>query len=288
MGSHDEKTRSRSRERNDPPGASAGSKDKEDDKSIEEKFQAMYDNIIAPKIAESNEAVKTGVKALVVGELQALEARVDNKLATVQASVTDVKADVTEVKTMVSRIEAALADGASARLAAPSYASVVGNGSGSNNMGNGNLPPPSPFPPSYPASFPRAPQGLLTPESLNQSKFWNPPNKCRLLANTLAGVKVSLEKFQASITKLADEAALKPEYFPSPETPCAIGLRYSFQATLKQQPGGQLPWLSPLNWVKPNTKNNQFELRMIRQPNFHQPGQISRTSSERNLGQSLV
>jgi hypothetical protein len=34
-----------------------------------------------------------------------------------------------------------------------------------------------------------------------------------LFANTLAGVKVSLDKFKASIEKLADEAALKPDYF---------------------------------------------------------------------------
>ena len=172
------------------------------DKTLEDKFQSMYDTIIAPKIAESNEAVKSGVKTLVVGELQALEARVDTKLAAVQA-------DVSEVKTMVCRIEQAMG----ASRVAPSYASVAGNGSGSSNMGNGDLPPPTPFPPSFPASFPRAPPELLTPETLNQSKFWVPPNKCRLFANTLAGVKVSLDKFRASIEKLADEAALKPDYF---------------------------------------------------------------------------
>jgi hypothetical protein len=175
---------------------------------MEAKFNEMYKKVIEPEQAKAmsaaNEAVYAGVKTLVCTEMQALESRVDAKLA-------DVKSEVSEVKEMVTRIEIALAD---RPTPAPTYASIAGNGSGSTNSnGNGIPSPPAPFPPSHPASFPRAPPALLTPEDLNQSRFWVPPNKCRLFANTLAGVKVSLEKFKASIEKLADEAALKPDYF---------------------------------------------------------------------------
>ena len=74
--------------------------------TVEDQFQTMYETVVAPQLETHRraheETVKNGVKTLVLGELQAMEARVDTKLAVVQS-------DVTEVKGILSRIEDLLA-----------------------------------------------------------------------------------------------------------------------------------------------------------------------------------
>ena len=148
----DSPTRSRSRER----------LPEQDDETMEDKFQKMFEEVVAPQLQRHGQAleatIKEGVKGLVVGELKAMETRVDSKIAIVPK-------DVTEVKGTLSRIEDLLA----AKMA------PVDNGSRSSNVySSGPIPSPFPSPPSQ-ASFPQASQGPLSPESLNISSFWKPP-----------------------------------------------------------------------------------------------------------------
>ena len=133
-------------------------------RGIEDGFESMWKDKFEAKLDSFKEDVKGAVKNLVVGEIQALETRMDARFEEARYEAVCAREETASVKASVERIEQAL----TARTQPPSYADAVGIGSRGSNMGNGNLPPPAPFPPAFPASFPRAPQGLLSPETLNQ------------------------------------------------------------------------------------------------------------------------
>ena len=101
--------------------------DMPDGNGIEKGFDKMWASL-EPKLDISKEGVQDAVKTLVVGHINALEKRIDEK-------IDDAKSEVKDVKEAVVRIEQLLAKSVSV----PSIGSVT-------------LPPPTPPPPSYAAA----------------------------------------------------------------------------------------------------------------------------------------
>ena len=163
-------------------------------------FETMWESQFEAKLDLFKNEVKGAVKNLVVDEMGKFEARIDEKL---EKQATEVQG----VKEAVDRIEHALAGRNIApgptghsipAPTPPSYAQVVGANP---------FPPPAPFP-----GHPPRPQNV-SPEELNQSKFWCRPDEKVIFANTMANVKVELSKWKTSVEALAADCDLAPSLF---------------------------------------------------------------------------
>ena len=129
-------------------------------------FETMWEGQFESKLDAFKNEVKLGVKNLVVDETDKFEARIDAKLEQ-QAN------EVQGVKEAVDRIEHALSarivPGPTEHSIPPptpsSYAQVVGANP---------FPPPAPFPGHPPRSQ------NISPDELNESKFWRLAAECDL------------------------------------------------------------------------------------------------------------
>ena len=183
-------------------------------------FENMWETQFESKLDTFKQEVKGAVKNLVVDELGKFEAGIDEKLEK-QAS------EVQGVKEAVDRIELALAgrniapDAGTAASSipppTPSYAQVVGAN-----------PFPSPAP--FPGHPPR--RQNISPEELNQSKFWRRPNETVIFANTMANAKVELSKWKTSVEALATECDLGPSLFKVTGEPLGNRLEVRFLGEL--------------------------------------------------------
>ena len=182
-------------------------------------FEAMWENQFEAKLDSFKNEVKGAVKNLVVDEMGKFEARIDEKL---EKQATEVQG----VKAAVDRIEQVLAGRCSASgpadqsfppPAPPSYAQIAGA-----------LPFPSPAP--FPGHPPR-PQNI-SPEELNQSKFWRRPDDTVIFANTMANAKVELSKWKTSVEALAADCDLSPGLFKVTGDPLGSRLEVRFLGEL--------------------------------------------------------
>ena len=155
------------------------------------------------------------VRSLVVDELNKFEAKMEAKF--------DKQAiEVQSVKSAVDRIEIALATRGSESSginaanpftpsSPPAYAQTIG----------ADFPAPFPGPP------PLRPQNI-SPEELNQSKFWRRPDEALVFANTMANAKVELGKWKISIAALAAECDLGPSLYKITGDPLGSRLEVRF------------------------------------------------------------
>jgi len=185
---------------------------------IEKGFDDMWATL-EPKLNIFKEGVKDAVRSLVVGEINALEQRIDKKFD-------DAKSEAKDVKEAVERIEQILAKSASV----PTLGSMA--------MSSSPPPPPTyaaaaassqvgaPFP--GPAAYPPPRPINISPDELNASKFWRRPDETVIFANTSDNKNVEIGKWTASIAALASEADLSPNLFKVSGDPLGSRLEVRF------------------------------------------------------------
>ena len=220
MSKGDDKPRSRT-----PPPSRGGVQEGSDiEKGIDDIWAGLE-----PKLSTWKEGVKGALKTLVVGEIKALEKRIDKKCD-------DAQIEVKEVKTAVGRIEQLLAKSTfapslGAVALSPSSPSPPSYAAAASSHVEAPFPGPVPFPPPRPINF--------SPDEFNASKFWRRPVETVLFANTFENKKLyltnGLHQLPPSLPRPTSPLTTSRLW----ETPLEAGLRYSSWAMSPPLPEGQ-------------------------------------------------